>query len=199
VTQWVESPEGGRERGPAALARAWFEAMFRPWRFFRVGVAPADQAPGLAFLMAVVAVAAGTRLALVPAARPVYLEQPAASALFVLAAFVLVVGPLALHLAAALQTVLLMAVVRERAGVSETVQVIAYATAPCVLSGAPVPAVQAFAGAYGSVLLITGLAIVHDTDPLRAALAGAPVAAAVFGGAFGGIPALSSVLAAVSV
>jgi len=192
VTQWVESTSGGRDRGPAALARAWVEVLVRPRRFFRTAVAPADQAPGLVFAMATVAVAVGTRLALVPSVRPVYLDQPLPSAVFVFAAFVLVIAPLSLHLAAAFQTVLLMAFVRERAGVSETVQVIAYATAPCVLSGVPIPAVRAFAGLYSAVLLILGLAVVHDTSPLRASLAGAPVAAAVFGGAFGALSALSA-------
>ncbi len=194
MTQWVESPSGGRERGPKALVRAWFEAMVRPRRFFRAAVAPADQAPGLTFVMAVVAVAAGTRIALVPGTAPVYLDSPALSALFVLAAFVLVIGPVTLHLAAAFQTVLLILVVRERAGISETVQTVAYATAPCVFAGVPMLEVQALAGVYGSVLLITGLTVVHETSPIRAALAGLPVAAAVFGGAFGAAPALSAVL-----
>jgi len=176
------------------MARAWFEAMIRPRRFFRAAVAPADQAPGLTFVMAVVGIAVGTRLALVPGATPVYLDAPALSALFVLAAFVLVVGPVSLHLAAAFQTVLLILVVRDRAGISETVQTLAYATAPCVFAGVPVPAVQAAVGVYGTVLLVTGLAVVHETSPVRAALAGLPVAAAVFGGAFGAAPALSAVL-----
>jgi hypothetical protein len=192
VTQWVETVEGGRERGPAAVARAWVEVLLRPRRFFRTAVAPGDQAPGLIFLILVVGVAAGTRLALVPGLRPVYLDRPALSALFVLLAVATLAAPLALHLLAALQTLLLLALVRDRAGVSETVQTIAYASAPCALAGLPYPSVQAVCGAYGAVLLVLGLATVHDTSLLRAAAAGAPTAALAFGYGFGAFDALAA-------
>jgi hypothetical protein len=155
-------------------------------------VAPGDQAPGLIFLILVVGVAAGTRLALVPGLRPVYLDRPALSALLVLLTVATLAAPLALHLLAALQTLLLRAVVPERAGVSETVQAIAYATAPCALAGLPYPSVQAGCAGYATLLLVLGLATVHGTSLARAAAAGAPTAALAFGYGFGGFDALAT-------
>jgi len=55
VTSWIADPEGGRARGPRALARAWIEALVRPRRLFANGVAPGDQAPALTFAVAVAA------------------------------------------------------------------------------------------------------------------------------------------------
>ena len=49
MTTWVENPTGGRDRGPRNLVRAWIEVLVRPQQFFRNGVAPGDQAPGLVF------------------------------------------------------------------------------------------------------------------------------------------------------
>ncbi|PSQ39591.1 hypothetical protein BRD13_02695, partial [Halobacteriales archaeon SW_5_70_135] len=63
MTQWVEEPSGGRDRGPVALVRAWAEVLARPFRFFETGVAPDDQAPGLVFAAAVVLVEELVRLA----------------------------------------------------------------------------------------------------------------------------------------
>ncbi|OYR96216.1 hypothetical protein DJ71_01240, partial [Halorubrum sp. E3] len=56
VTSWIENPEGGRARGPRALARAWVEALIRPRRLFANGVSPGDQAPALTFAVAVAGV-----------------------------------------------------------------------------------------------------------------------------------------------
>src|SRR6056297_2097526 len=110
MTQWVENPTGGRNRGPAALARAWVEVLVNPRRFFERGIAPGDQAPGLVFAVAVVLAEEATRFALVPGAAPTFGGRPALSAAFGLALAALFVAPAVLHLTAALQTVLLMAV-----------------------------------------------------------------------------------------
>jgi len=194
VTQWVEEPTGGRERGPVALAQAWVEVLVRPRRFFRTGVAPGDQAPGLVFAACVVLVEEASRLALVPNA-PVVAGWPVASRLFVLAVAVVLVAPLALHLVAAIQTLLLRAVVPDRAGISETVQVIAYASAPCVFAGVPIPAVRVVCGVYGAALLVIGLAVVHGTSLPRATLVGVIPAALVFGYGFRGFAAATTLLA----
>jgi hypothetical protein len=111
----------------------------------------------------------------------------------VLLAVGLLVAPATLHLAAAVQTLLLVAVVDDRAGVSETVQTVAYATAPCALAGLPVPEISACCALYGAFLLVVGLAEVHGTTLLRAAVAGAVPAALVFGYAFGGFGATVAV------
>jgi hypothetical protein len=195
MTQWVENPAGGRDRGPAALARAWVEVVSSPRRFFERGIAPGDQAPGLVFAMTVVLAEEATRFALVSGAAPSFGGRPALSALFGLALATLFVTPAVLHLTGALQTVLLMAFVRDRAGTSETVQVIAYATAPCIFAGVPSPTVRAVCAIYGAGLFFVGLVTVHDTSLPRALVAGAIPAALVFGYAFRGFAAIAELLA----
>ncbi|WP_132059779.1 YIP1 family protein [Halorussus amylolyticus] len=194
MTQWVENPTGGRDRGPVAVARAWVEVLIRPRRFFERAIAPGDQAPGLVFAMVVVLVEEATRFALVPGAAPSFGSQPALSALLGLLLAALFVAPAVLHLTAALQTLLLMLVVPDRGGISETVQVIAYATAPCVFAGIPSPTVRVVCAAYGAVLFVVGLRAVHGTSTLRALLAGAIPASLVFGYAFRGFAALEDVV-----
>lgn len=193
MTTWVENPRGGRDRGPRGLVRAWVEVLVRPRRFFRVGVAPGDQAPGLVFGVAVVFLYVVGLFASTPSAIPSFGTGRAASALLSLLAVCLFVAPATLHLIAALQTVVLIPLVSDRAGVSETVQVVAYAAAPCALAGAPIPGLRAVCSAYGAALLVLGVAEVHGTSPVRAALAAALPAALVFGygfGGFGGVVAL---------
>ena len=188
MTQWIENPEGGRDRGPRAVARAWVEVLIAPRRFFRAAVAPADQAPGLFFLIAVVVIAEGSRYALVPSSIE-WIGGGPAGALLWLAVTAILIAPLALHLLVALQTVLLMALVPDRAGISETVQVMAYATAPCVFAGLPIPAVRVACAAYGTILLAVGIAVVHDAPYRRVVPAIAVPAAIGFGYGFRGFGA----------
>ncbi|WP_135362690.1 YIP1 family protein [Halosimplex halophilum] len=191
MTQWVENPTGGRDRGAVALARAWAEVLVRPRRLFRSGVAPGDQAPGLVFAGAVVLAEELTRVASGAAAYPVLGGRPLLSTLLFLALAVVLVAPAALHLTAALQTLILIAAAPDRAGVSETVQVIAYAAAPCAFAGLPYPGVRVAATAYASVLLAVGVSAVHDVSLPRAAVLTALPAALVFGYGFRGFAALS--------
>lgn len=192
VTQWVEEPSGGRDRGPVALLRAWVEVLLRPHQFFRAGVAPGDQGPGLVFVATVVLIEEGTRLALVEDAAPVVAGRPLASRVLVLALVVVLVAPLVLHLIAAIQTLLLIPFVSDRAGISETVQAIAYATAPCVLAGVPISALRVTCGAYGAVLLAIGISRVHGTSLARAATVSAIPSALVFGYGFRGFAAAAA-------
>jgi hypothetical protein len=187
VTTWVENPEGGRDRGPVALARAWVEVLVRPRRFFRNGVAPGDQAPGLVFGVAVVLGYLLVRFALSPASIPPWADSQAASAALALLVAGLIVAPAGLHLTAALQTLILIATTRERAGVSETVQVLGYASAPALFAALPFPAVRLLACLYGAVLLAVGLSEVHDVPLWKAAALGALPALFVFGYGFGGV------------
>ncbi|WP_436932385.1 YIP1 family protein [Halosimplex halobium] len=191
MTQWVENPTGGRDRGAVALARAWAEVLIRPRRLFRSGVAPGDQAPGLVFAGAVVLVEELTRVATGAAAYPVLSGRPTLSTVLFLALAVVLVAPAALHLTAALQTLILIAAAPDRAGVSETVQVIAYAAAPCVFAGLPYPGVRVAATAYASVLLAVGVSDVHSVSLPKAAALTAVPAALVFGYGFRGFAALS--------
>jgi len=195
VTQWVENTTGGRDRGPVAVLRAWIEVLVRPRQFFRTGVAPGDQAPGLVFAALVVLVEEGTRLALVPGAYPVIGGQPVASRALGLALAVVLVMPATLHLTAALQTVLLMPFVPDRAGVSETVQVLGYATAPCVLAGPPAAPLRLLCAVYGFVLLAIGMHEIHDIGPLRTLPLVAVPGAIIFGYGFRGFLAAEQLLA----
>lgn len=199
MTQWVENPTGGRERGPRAIVRAWLEATVRPRRFFPTGVAPGDQAPGLVFAMGVALVASLLRLALAgetifSTGYPTLGGRRAFSVVLVLAVIVVLVAPLVLHLVAAVQTLLLMAFAPGRAGVSETVQVIGYATAPCVFVGIPSPLVVVLATGYGAVLLAIGIAEIHELSLARAAALSAIPATIVFGIGYGGFEALETLL-----
>jgi hypothetical protein len=165
----------------------------RPRRFFRHGVAPGDQAPGLVFAV-VMAVAYAVGLAVLDPARfPV--ADPLLAAVVVLLVAVLV-APAILHLLAALQTLALMLVVRDRAGVSETVQVLAYATAPAPFAAIPVPELRVGCCLYGAGLLVVGLATVHETSTGRAILAAVVPAGLLFGTGFGGFDALVTLLQA---
>lgn len=194
MTTWVEEPGGGRARGPRGLVRAWVEVFLRPQRFFRTGISSGDQAPGLTFVMTVVLIEEAVRLALVPDAIPMIAGSRLASGILTLMLAVLLVTPAALHLVSGLQTILLIPLTAERGGVSETVQVLAYATAPCVLAGAPIPTLRVVCTLYGASLYLLGLTIVHDLDPWQTALAGILPAGIVFGLAFRGFPALGTVL-----
>lgn len=193
MTTWVENPSGGRDRGPRGIARAWVEVVTRPRRFFDNGVAPGDQAPGLVFAVVMAVGYALLLAAFDPGRFPV--SGPLRAGVTVLLVGVLI-APALLHLLAALQTLALMIVVRDRAGVSETVQVLGYAAAPCPLAALPAPGLRAACCLYGAALLVIGLATVHDTTRGRAAVAGALPATVLFGYGFGGIGALTALLRA---
>ncbi|MFC7133722.1 MULTISPECIES: YIP1 family protein [Salinibaculum] len=176
MTQWVENTGQGRDRGPVALGLAWVEVLVRPRQFFARRIAPGDQAPGLTFAAVVVFVAELTRIATVSGAYPVVAGQPLASAALWLLATVVLVMPAGIHLTAALQTVVLIGTVEERAGVSETVQVICYALAPLALLGVPSIWLQAAVGLWSLGLMVLGMAVVHDISlPRAVGVAGVPV------------------------
>ncbi|WP_253737338.1 YIP1 family protein [Halohasta salina] len=199
MTTWVETPGGGRDRGPSGMVRAWVEVLVRPRRFFQNGVAPGDQAPGLSFAIAIALIYVGGLLSTQPARVlgddriPVLADSVGLTAVFIGLVTAVVAAPAMLHLVSAIQTVLLMFTVDDRAGVSETVQVVGYATAPCVFAWLPIPGVAAVCGLYATGLLIVGLAVVHRTTLLRAGLAGVLPAVLVFGVVFGGLVDASAV------
>lgn len=166
----------------------------RPRRFFGAAVAPGDQAPGLVFGVFVALCHAAGLFAFSPAAVPSVASSRALSAAVALLAVGLLLAPAALHLVAAVTTLALLPTVDERAGVSETVQLVAYAAAPCALSGPPVPTLRLGCAAYGAVLLFVGVAVVHRTSPGRALVAGALPAALLFGYGFGGFEAAAALL-----
>ncbi len=195
MTQWIDDPTGGRDRGPVAVARSWGELLVRPGTFFRNGIAPGDQAPGLVFAMAVVLVEELFRVAFLANPYPDVGGPAALSTVVWLAVAVLLVTPAALHLAAAVETVALMILVDDRGGISETVQVLAYASAPCLLAGIPVVELRALVTLWGFALAVAGIRIVHDTTVKRAFFASAVPASLIFGYGFRGFAAVGELLA----
>lgn len=189
MTQWVENPTGGRDRGPQAIVRAWVEILVRPRRFFRTGVAPGDQAPGMVFGVLVTLVEVATRMATGGLNVGTIAGGPLLTKLLALALVGLFIAPAVLHLTAALQTVILMLLVPGRGGISETVQVIGYAVAPCLFAGLPFPKVRAACTLYGAILLAVGMSEVHDTSLARAVIVTAIPSALVFGYGFRGFDA----------
>lgn len=184
MTTWVQ-PEGGRERGPVGLAKSFTQVLVNPRTFFAEAVSPGDQAPGLAFAMAVVLVEESTRLALHPGrALDFPAPTPVAAALTVALA-VLLVTPAALHALSAVETLALAAVAPERGGVSETVQVLAYASAPCAFVGVSTPAVTFVCGLWAFGLLVLGTGVVHGVGLPRALAAAAVPGVLAYGSGFG--------------
>lgn len=190
MTRWVERTGLGRPRGPTAIVRAWASVLVRPRAFFASSVAPGDQGPGLTFLAGVVLVEEAIRFALVADAYPVLGGRPILSVILWLLVAVVLVAPAVVHLVAALQTLVLAAAVPDRAGVSETVQVLCYATAPCVLAGVPDYRVRVLCVVYGAGLYVLGLATVHGTGVFTGLAVGSVPATMVFGYGFRGVAAL---------
>lgn len=184
---------------PPAVIRdtiaAWLAVMTRPRAALRDEITAGKQAPALVFAMGVVAIEELVRLGFVGPSNRVLGGGPWIEAVAWIGIAVLLVTPAVLHLVAGLQTLLLVAVARDRAGISETVQVIAYATAPCVAAGIPSPALRVACGAYGTWLLIVGIGIRHELGPRRAGLVAAIPAAIVFGYGFRAFPAIGTLLA----
>lgn len=160
MTTWVE-PREGRRRGPLGILQSWVQVLRHPARFFRAAISPGDQGPGLAFAMLVVLLEESTRLYLLPDARPMVSGSYVIGSILFVAIAALLIAPLSLHAFAALETFLLLGV-ESRGGVSETVQVLAYASAPCVFIGIPVPEIRVLAGLWTAVLLAVGFRVVHD-------------------------------------
>jgi len=201
VTQWVENTGGGRERGPVALVRAWAAVLRSPRQFFGAAIAPGDQAPGLVFASMVVLFEEASRFGVVelagrglvstgPFPYPAIGRFSPGVAILALLGIIVFVTPATVHLTAALQTLLLVPVAPDRGGVSETVQVMCYAMAPCILAGLPSPELRVLVTAWGVTLYVVGTAVIHELDVARAALVGAIPAAIVFGYGFRGFAAV---------
>lgn len=194
MTERTLTPDGTSGL-PVSLLRSWVEVLAAPRRFFRGKILPGEQAPGLLFAMGVVLVSELLRVTVTNDPYPVLGGRPILSVGFWIALAVLFAAPAALHLIAALQTVLLIVLTDDRAGVSETVQVLGYACAPCVLARVPSPEIRAVVGIYAAILLFIGLSEVHEISTERGILAGIVPAALAFGYGFGAFDAITTLLA----
>lgn len=188
-----------RRLGPAdrwfiVAVRRWIDVVTGPRRFFGSAVVPGEQAPALGFAGTVVVVAAVIAIVVSPTGFPVFRGRPLLSALLVVGLLVVLVVPVGVHLVAAVETLGLLVLAPERGGISETVQVICYSMAPCVVVGLSVPTLTAVATWYGFALLVTGTAVVHRLPRGRALVTSIVPGTLVFGYGFGGLAATAAVL-----
>ena len=198
---------GGRPRGLRGIARTWAAVLVRPRRAFANGITPGDQAPALTFAVAVAAAFTLGLIATDPAAIPnVVPSSPALTALVVFLVAVALGAPVGLHLTAAVATVSVVVAsveiadgsfsLRDRGGVSETVQVVAYASSPMALAGPAVPELRVVCGAYAAVLLIVGFRAVHGLGLLRTVAAAVAPAALGYGVGYRVVAAARTIVAA---
>jgi hypothetical protein len=174
--------------------RRWLGRRVQPRRFFRSTVRANDQAPAVYHIILIGIITATLRLALGPTAPPSVGGSTLTGAGVWIAVSGLFIAPIALHLAAALATVMLMLTAPERGGISMTVQVWAYAATPVVLTGLATPAVTVVALVLAAGLTVIGTAEVHRLTRARAALAAAPPIVVVYGVGLGGFAALAQLV-----
>jgi hypothetical protein len=184
----------------------WVEVLVRPQRAFANGITPGDQAPALTFAAAVVAAFTLGWIASDPAAMPVVVpSSPALTGLVVFLVAVVVATPVGLHLTAAVATVSVVLAslefdgglaTRDRGGVSETVQAVAYASSPMALAGPAIPELRVACGAYAAILLFVGLRTVHGLGTVRTAVAALPPAALGYGVGYRVVAAARTLLGA---
>jgi hypothetical protein len=170
-------------------------------------ITPGDQAPALTFA---VAVAAAFVLGWI-AADPAVAAGPIASSPLLSAAVIVLVAaalaaPVGLHLTAAVGTVSVVVAcveiadghfaLRDRGGVSETVQAVAYASAPMALAGPPIPLLRVACGAYAALLLAVGLSRIHGLTPFRTVVAAVPPALLGYGVGYRSVAALRALIGA---
>jgi hypothetical protein len=202
----MSDPAGGRPRGLRGIARTWIEVLVRPRREFANGITPGDQAPALTFAVAVAAAFTLGLLATDPGSVPAVVPSSALlSGLVVFLVAVALAAPVGLHLTAAVATVSVVLAsvefddgvgLRDRGGVSETVQAVAYASSPMALAGPSIPELRVLCGAYAAVLLVVGLRTVHGLGPVRTVAAALPPAALGYGVGYRVVAAARTLLGA---
>ncbi|ELZ40523.1 YIP1 family protein [Halorubrum tebenquichense] len=206
MTSRTGGSTGGRPRGLRGIARTWAEVLVRPRRAFANSITPGDQAPALTFAVAVVAAFAFGLIATDPGAVPTVVPSSRAlSGLVVFVVAVVIGTPVGLHLTGAVATVSVVVAslelaggvgFRDRGGVSETVQAVAYASSPMALAGPAIPELRVACGAYASVLLFVGLRSVHGLGALRTVVAALPPAALGYGVGYRVVAAARTLFAA---
>lgn len=163
----------------------WVTALFAPWICFRRFVAERDQTQAVGFTFVVVTVFLSFGAIFNTIEYPVFGGFPAISFLIWIALVALIAAPVAVHLVALVATLVLMAIAPDRGRVSETVQAIAISLAPIVLIAVPLDFIQLLGALYGTLLLVYGFMVVHQTTFIRGLLAGVIPAYLLFGIGFG--------------
>lgn len=169
----------------ARTLRLWGETLLTPWRVFPGGIRPGEQLPAIIVAILVTGAWVAVRVVVDPGSVPVLGNAPMVSVLIWAGLLAVVVAPLAVHVMAALATVVLIGIASDRAGVSETVQTVAFAMAPAPVLATGVAELQVLGTVYGSMLLVYGLASVHRISLERALLAAAVPAYVLFVIGFG--------------
>ena len=162
--------------------------LLRPREFFGTTVRANDQAPAVYHIIIIGIATAAIRLGVGPV--PTVGGSPLTGAVVWIAITGLFIAPIALHLAAAVATVMLMMTAPKRAGISMTVQVWAYAATPVVLTAVDQPALTLIGLAAAASLTVIGTAEVHRLSIRRAVLAAALPIAIVYGVGLGGFTAV---------
>lgn len=186
------SPNDGRATGAAGgvsllgrSLRLWIETLVTPWRVFPDRVRVGDQTRAIIIAILVAGAWVAVRIGAAPGSFPILGGSTAASLLIWALLLSVVVAPLGVHVLAAIATVVLHAVASDRAGVSETVQTVAFATAPAPVIATGVAELQVLAALYGGALLVFGLIRVHRISIERAVLVGVIPAYLMFVVGFG--------------
>lgn len=176
------------------LGLIWLDVTFRPWVGFTRHVQPRDQSRGVIFAIAVVAAWVALSAAYGTFDYHVIGDLRLLSLVLWITLLLAVVTPVAIHLLGAVVTLMLVFLAPHRRGVSETVQVIAFAMAPIVFVAVPNTTVQAVSGLYASVVLIVGLTVVHRLPFERGVVIGALPAYVLFLYGFGAESAIVELL-----
>ena len=166
--------------------------LLRPRQFFATAVRAHDQAPAVYHIIVIGVITATLRLALGPV--PGVGGSPLVGAVVWIAVTGLFIAPVTLHLAAAVATVMLIIAAPDRAGISMTVQVWAYAATPVVLTAAGHPVLTIIGVGAAAGLTVIGTAEVHRLSVPRASIAAAVPIVIVYGIGLGGISALGQLV-----
>lgn len=167
-------PTGVLAGGPGRLVRSWYEVVVGPRAFFaEVNERERGQRRALGFFAVVLLI--GRLPGLAVGRGPLGIAA--------MAAILLLLSPVVLHVLTGAQYLVLWLVTTEDEGVDRTLRALAYGSAPGVLAAAPFLGVASFVGLYP---VTVGLAEGHGIPRWRAAAAAAGPALLLFGLVFGG-------------
>lgn len=180
--------------GAETFVTLWLRVVTRPDQAFNEEIVPREQIRAIGFAAGTVLIWLAIHTIATTTGVSLLDTDSVLIWLIVAGLIIAVVTPIGVHLAAAIATVVLIVVARDRADISETVQVVALSMAPGILIAVPSVEVQAAAVLYGSILLIYGLRVVHRVPVERAVLAAIVPAYLLFWVGFGGDAAIIELL-----
>ena len=166
------------------LIDTWLKVMTKPHLFFGEMMEESGQGEGLIFVMVLVAIEEGSRLAWIG------LEY----SIIILGVTVFIATPILLHIVAAIQTVLLRFVKKDRNEMSLTVKVICYSISPCVFMGLTVPFLRIICAVYGWLILVIGIKEAHGVSMRNALLVTAVPSIIIFGYMFRGLLSIEALI-----